>query len=101
MPWQGLSVKEQDPQTINQAIGQLAQGRSNAHGVVTLNVSSTSTTVTTPCCSPQSVVILSAQTADAAASVTTNWVVAATGSFTINHASNTNADRTYGWGIIG
>jgi hypothetical protein len=101
LPWQGLSVKETNQQTINQSVNQLGQGRSNAVGTVTLNVSATSTTVEAPTCSTFSVVILSAQTANAAASVTTNYTEAADGSFTITHASNTNADRTYGWIAIG
>jgi hypothetical protein len=102
MPWQGLSVKDSNQQTINQAIGQLGQGRSNAHGTVTLNVGpATSTTVTTAVCSALSTVHLHPTTANAAASVPTNSVTASNGSFVINHAANANVDRTYNWAVVG
>jgi hypothetical protein len=101
MPWQSLSVKDTNQQTINQAINQLAQGRSNAVGTVTLNVSATTTTVQAPTCSPESTVFLFPLTANAAASVTTNYTAPAKGSFTIHHASNANVDRTYGWFAVG
>jgi len=58
---------------INQAIQQLASGRSNAFGTVTLAVSpATSTTVTDRNCGTDTVPILMPTTANAAAAQATN-----------------------------
>jgi len=93
-----LSPDEQDRRKINTAINQLAQGRSNAAGTVTLAVNQAGTTVTAQNCGVGSVVLLSALTAHAAAEIGngTLWVSAvAKGSFMLTHANNAQNDRTF------
>jgi hypothetical protein len=99
-----LSPDEQDRRKVNTAINQLAQGRSNAAGTVTLTVNQASTTVTAQNCGVGSVVLLSALTPHAAAEIGngTIWVSAvAKGSFTLGHANNVQNDRTFGWVALG
>ena len=82
----------------------LASGRSNAVGTITLNASATSTTVTDQNCSVNSVIELMPTTADAAAALATTFIPLTTitnGSFVIQHANNTQADRTFGYAIKG
>jgi hypothetical protein len=99
-----LSPDEQDRRKVNTAINQLAQGRSNAAGTVTLAVNQAGTTVPAQNCGAGSVVLLSALTAHAAAEIGngTIWVSAvAKGSFTLAHANNAQNDRTFGWVALG
>ncbi len=99
-----LSPDEPDHRKVNTAINQLAQGRSNAAGTVTLAASQPGTTVTAPNCAAGSVVLLSPLTAHAAAEIGngTLWVGAvAKGSFTLAHANNAQNDRTFGWVALG
>jgi hypothetical protein len=99
-----LSPDEQDRRKVNTAINQLAQGRSNAAGTVTLAASQGSTAVTAQNCGTGSVVMLSPLTAHAAAEIGngTVWVSAvAKGSFTLTHANNAQNDRTFGWVALG
>jgi hypothetical protein len=102
----GLSISEneQDQGRQNQIIRQLIEGRSNAVGTATLahDGVATTTTVTANTCGPNSVVLLFPQTAHAAAVVATTYVSAvASKSFTLTHATTTNADVTFGWLAIG
>lgn len=97
-------LNETDPKKIVQAIQQLSAGRSNAVGTVTLAVSAASTTVTDRNCAAGTVPILVPTTANAAAAVSTNYVPTATitnGSFVIQHANNTQADRTFRYALHG
>jgi hypothetical protein len=99
-----LSPDEQDRRKVNTAINQLAQGRSNAAGTVTLAVNQASTAVTAQNCGVGSVILLSALTPHAAAEIGngTIWVSAvAKGSFTLGHANNAQNDRTFGWVAFG
>lgn len=83
---------------------QLASGRSNATGTVTLTPGATSTVVTDQNCSLHSVIELMPATADAAAAASTTYIPLATitnGSFIIQHANNAQADRTFGYSIQG
>lgn len=82
----------------------LAQGRSNANGLVTLTASAASTVVTAPNCSSESAVFLSPTTANASAEQGAGTIyisAVANGSFTIAHANNAQADRTYHYVCIG
>ena len=84
------------------SIQQLAEGRSNATGYFTLTTSTTTTTVTAPTCGASSVVVLQPKTANAAAAVGTTYIATvAAGSFTVTHASNGQADKTFGFVCIG
>lgn len=82
----------------------LASGRSNGTGTVTLAANATSTTVEDENCAIGSAIKLSPATADAAAAFATTYIPLATvlnGSFVIQHASNSLADRTFAYAISG
>lgn len=99
-----LSPDEKDQRKVNTAINQLAQGRSNAAGTVTLAVSAASTTVAAQNCGTGSVVLYSPLTAHAAAEIGNGTIfvsAVAKGSFTLTHANNTQNDRTFGWVALG
>lgn len=98
------SLSEKDPVAFARAIQQLASGRSNAFGTVTLTASATSTTVTNKNCATGTVPILTPATANAAAASATTYIPTATitnGSFVIQHANNTQADRTFLYALHG
>lgn len=99
-------LEEKDLKKIITAIQQLSAGRSNAVGVVTLTASASSTTVVDGNCAAGSVPILIPTTAHAAAEDGngTRFIPIATitnGSFVIDHANNTQADRTYLYALFG
>lgn len=97
-------MTETDLKKIVLSIQQLAAGRSNSVGTVTLTVSAATTTVTDSNCSSGSVPILVPTTANAAAEVGngTMYVSAvANGSFTITHANSATTDRTFKYALHG
>jgi hypothetical protein len=99
-----LATDEQDLKRICAAINQLAQGRSNAVGTVTLTASAATTVTTAVNCGAGSVVLLSPKTANAAAELgagTAYISAVANSSFTITHANNAQADRTFGYVCLG
>lgn len=97
-------VQTEEKDLTKHAFGQqqLAQGRSNAVGVCTLRASQTTTTVVAPNCGADSKVFLSPTTANAAAALATTYVSSVlTGSFVLTHASNVQADKTFGFICLG
>lgn len=93
-------------QDAMRAIAQLSAGRSNAVGTVTLAASAASTTVSDPNCATGTTPILTPTTAHAAAEIGngTLYIPVASivnGSFVIQHASNTQADRTFRYALYG
>lgn len=97
-------IEETDPKKQNLSLQQLAAGRSNAVGTVTLTVSVASTVVTTANCAVGSTPILTPTTANAAAEIGngTMYVSAvANGSFTITHANAATTGRTFLYAILG
>lgn len=99
-----LGPFEARPDRINQAIRNLQQGRSNATGSVTLAAGAPATVVTAPNCSATSQVFLFPRTAHAAAELAAGgcYVSAiASGSFTVTHANNAQADRTFSYAALG
>lgn len=89
---------------VVKAIRELFEGRSNAVGSVTLTAAAASTDVTAINCGLDSKVFLFPTTANAAAELAngTMYVSAVTnGQFTLTHANNAQADRTFYWGAIG
>lgn len=102
----GISVAstEKNPAKFALAIQQLAAGRSNASGTLTLAAGATSTVVSAVNCAPGSAVLLFPATANAAAALATTFVpVAAVGNktFTVTHANNAQVDRTFFYVCIG
>jgi len=104
-------VNETDPKKIVLAIQQLAAGRSNATGSITLATGSATTVVDVnvnpvapTIIAARSVPILVATTANAATEVGngTMYVSAvANGSFTITHANSATTGRTFLYAIVG
>ena len=95
---------ESDLKKIILAVQQLAAGRSNAVGSVTLTTGSSTTTVSTPNCAAASTPILTPATANAAAEVgngTMHVSAVANGSFTITHAASAAPGRTFLYAILG
>ena len=97
-------ITETDLKKIVLAIQQLAAGRSNAVGTVTLTASAANTTVTDNNCASGSTVLFTPTTANAAAEIGNGTMYlssVANKSFTITHANNAQADRTFRYAIIG
>lgn len=99
-------IDETDPKKINLAIQQLAAGRSNAVGSVTLTQNSATTVVVTRTgtCFSSSVPILIPTTANAATEFGAGtWYISAVGvdTFTITHVNSATASRTFLYVIVG
>jgi len=99
-----LAPEERNQRKINTAINQLAQGRSNAVGRVTLLPNAGTTTVAAENCGQGSVVLLSALTAHAAAELGNGTIFVSAvlaGAFTLAHANNAQTDRVFGYVCLG
>ena len=97
-------ITETDLKKIVLAIQQLAAGRSNAVGAVTLSPSTSTTVVADKNCATGSTPLLTPTTANAAAEVGngTMYVSAVTnGSFTITHANSATPGRTFLYALHG
>jgi hypothetical protein len=99
-------ITETDLKKIILSIQQLAAGRSNATGTVTLTENSATTVVTTPTgtCAPGSVPILIPTTTSAATEYGAGtWRISSVGidTFTITHVNSATADRTFKYAILG
>jgi hypothetical protein len=97
-------ITETDLKKIVLAIQQLAAGRSNAVGTVTLATGSATTVVTDKNCAAGSVPLLTPTTANAAAEVGNGTIFVSavtTGSFTIAHANSATSARTFLYAIHG
>lgn len=90
-----------DDHALRVALEQIVRQISNLTGTVTLTPSATSTVVINGKIAPNSVVVLSPMTANAALAVASTYVVPGSGSFTINHANTTATDRKFGYVIFG
>jgi hypothetical protein len=98
------ALTEKDQAKIVCSLQQLAAGRSNAVGTMTLAVGAASTTVTDMNCAAGSVPILVPSTANAATEVGngTVYVSAVTnGAFTITHANSATTGRTFLYALQG
>ena len=100
-------VNETDLKKIILSLQQLAAGRSNAVGTVTLTPNA-ATTVVAPTqsgmISPNSNVILTATTANAAAELASGAMYVSTvakDTFTITHTNSATMGRTFMWSILG
>lgn len=91
-----------DLDEVRDAVRQMTRGRSNAVGTVTLTTGVTTSVVTAKrVISTASAIVLMPTTANAAAALATTFVTTAKDQFTITHANNAQADRTFRWGAIG
>jgi hypothetical protein len=99
-----LPLAESDLRKIVFAINQLAQGRSNAVGSITLTTSTATTTVTATNCGAGSTPLLTPTTANASAEFGNGTIrisSVANGSFVITHANSTQTDRTFLYAVLG
>jgi hypothetical protein len=97
-------ITETDLKKIVLAIQQLAAGRSNAVGTVTLVTSAATTVVTDKNCAAGSVPVTVPATASAAVEVGNGTMfisAVANGSFTISHANSATMGRTFMYALIG
>lgn len=99
-------LDEKDPNKLIMSLQQLAAGRSNAVGTVTLTQNSATTVVTTRpgLCSTASVPILIPTTANAATEYGAGSLyISSVGidTFTITHVNSATADRTFLYAIHG
>jgi hypothetical protein len=99
-------INETDLKKIIMGLQQVAAGRSNSVGTVTLTQNSATTVVTTRTgtCAPGSVPILIPTTADAAAEFGAGtWYISSVGvdTFTITHVNSATASRTFLYVIVG
>src|SRR3974390_1778656 len=104
MPAYVLAPEEKSQRKINTAINQLAQGRSNAVGRVTLVANAGTTTVAAENCGAGRVVLLSPLTAHAAAELGNGTIfvsAVSAGAFTLTHANNAQTDRVFGYVCLG
>lgn len=93
-----------DPYKSTLAIQQLAQGRSNAVGSVTLTANDTTTVVAAPACGAGSRVFLFPETAAAAAVVATTYVLTTdviARQFTVTHSNTAAVDKTFSYVCLG
>lgn len=98
------SRDEKDLAKYALALQQLAAGRSNATGSVTLAAGATSTTVSAVNCGPSSAVLLFQKTANGAAALAAGTTfISSVGkqSFTISHANNAQTDRSFFYVCLG
>ena len=97
-------ITETDLKKIVLAIQQLAAGRSNAVGTVTLVTGAATTVVTDKNCAAGSVPVTVPATANAAAELGNGTMfisAVANGSFTIGHANSAVTGRTFMYALIG
>jgi hypothetical protein len=97
-------ITETDSKKIVLAVQQLAAGRSNATGMVTLATGAATTVVIDKNCAAGSTPLLTSTTANAAAEIGngTLYVSAvANGSFTIMHANSATTGRTFLYAFVG
>jgi len=97
-------ITETDLKKIILALQQLAAGRSNAVGSVTLATGSAATIVAAENCAQGSTPILTPASASAAAEVGNGTMYVSTvakGSFTITHANSATPGRTFLYAILG
>ena len=87
---------------IANAINSLRDGKINATGSVTLTASTTTTAITDIHVGADSVILLMPTTSNAAGALATTYIgTVAKQSFTISHASNSQADRIFKYVVLG
>ena len=97
-------ITETDLKKIILALQQLAAGRSNAVGRVTLATGTSTTVVADKNCAAGSTPILTATTPGAAAELGNGTIYVSAvgnGAFTLTHASSAAATRTYLYALLG
>jgi len=101
-----VSTRDADPVKhrffLASAINNILRGKLNNTGTVTLTASSATSTLTDIRIGKDSVIFLQPTTANAAGEVATLYLgTPGDGTVTINHANNSQTDRTFKYTIIG
>ena len=101
-----LADADQHRRLIAENVARMMQGKTNNAGTVTLTASAASTTISDDRIGYDSVVIFVPVTANAAAEIYGGTMYYANtsrtnGALTINHANNSQTDRTFQWVVIG
>lgn len=99
-----LQQGERNLQRLVDAITELTQGRQNSIGDVTLRANQTTTTVSFQNCSKDCRVFLFPQTANAAASMATTFILRSNivqRQFTVTHSNSAQTDRVLSFLCIG
>lgn len=96
------ALRQTDPLKMTAALHQLAQGGTNAKGVVTLNSASTSTVLLYSTATSTAILHWQPLTADAAAQLATFYCTGVTSGstgFLLSHANNTSTDQSYSYTV--
>lgn len=99
-----LLPEETRIQRVVQAVIQLVMGRMNAVSQFTITINVGSTFVAWENCSTDSRIFIMPQTLAAAAALATTYIPTADivqGGFTVRHANNATADRTFSFVCVG
>ena len=99
-----LPTEADNPREISQVVNGILDGKVNSTGSFTCTTSATTTVVTDFRAGADSIILLMPTTANAAAEMGngTAFISArAKQSFTVTHANNSQADRTFGYAILG
>lgn len=97
-----LGEGEKDVRKIVSALNRMVEGRLDCYGQVTLRAGETTTTVDAYFASPNSTIVLSPRTANAAAAMASTFVSAkGNRAFTLAHANNAQTDRIFDYAFIG
>lgn len=100
-PYRAGSDIEKWTQNVREVIANIMDGKISATGNVTLTASATSTTISDRRIGPNSCVLLSPTTANAAAALGTTYITAGDMAATVTHANNAQIDRTYRYAVLG
>jgi len=99
LPYAGGNSRE-----VAQVVNNILDGKVNSTGSFTCTTSATSTVVTDFRAGKQSIILLMPTTANAASEVSNGTIFISARnkqSFTVTHSNNSQADRSYGYAILG
>ena len=99
-----LPYEATNPREVSLVVNNLLNGKINSTGSVTLTASATTTAVTDQRAGKNSIILFMPLTANSASEQGNGTMFVSTradGSFTITHANNSQADRQFGYIIIG
>ena len=102
--FQPLPSEATNPRQISQVVNNILDGKVNSTGSFTCATSAASTVVTDFRAGKQSIILFMPTTANAATEVGNGTIFVSARnkqSFTVTHANNSQADRSFGYAILG
>ena len=99
-----LPYEATNPREIATVVNNIMNGKINSTGSFTCTASSTTTAITDERAGKNSIILLMPLTANSATEQGNGTIFVSTranGSFTVTHANNSQADRLFGYVIIG